>query len=907
MPLSPGDHFDRYLVEELLGEGGMARVYRAHDPRLHRRVALKVLRADSSSDPDATVDASARVMREARASAALDHPNAVSVFDVGEADGRLFIAMELVVGKSLRAYVGDASVRWETKLRWLVDAARALGAAHERGLVHRDVKPENVMVRNDGMVKVLDFGIAKRVRVDVQASGTLDDPKTQSIQGGLVGTPWYLSPEQLRGEPVDGRADQFAWGVTAYELLTGSLPSPKGVEGFQLVLSILNRLPDPPSKLLPALPSIVDATIMKALAKAPSQRFESMDGVVMALEGITTSSRRSWADIQVAAMTKTDPAPPMSPQPQPFTTRTEEATTLPTHKPPPRTLLRTAALAIVALAAGAGIAAYSGRVERPGPVTSSNAASSASVAQAATQPTALTDLPPPRSSVPEALAAFRSYQQSFRDADWNAAENALDSAVAHDPGFAAAHLRLAFMRSLESTQEGLVRTSFMQAVRNRSSLDERDAALLDALEPYLEREPTDPVESVRLLEQTRARWPLDAELAYILGSVRYDRGDLGPAKEAFDAAIGIDPAFAQALSARGGCLAYMGRFDDAAKALDDAQRVSRTATEPLWYRAELDEQQGRCADEEADAHTWLNRDPDDWYGYHYLARALAAEGRPLDTVRTALEQKWARLDADRRAKREPIDRALLDLVAGDFASAERHALDVEKGLAHEPGAQTHAESRLMLMRIAEETGRVDHARDVAQEYLARKDAWTPPQRVDDVSIFLDPVPQMLGALAQVGALPATQLEERRADWLRTWRSKTSASYFGDLWVAGWAAPARTREQAEAALQALPGYGPFPFTPTSSAQAQLGHTYLLAGRLDDALATLRRATAVCTLLVDPISQTRSWEDLGRVLEAKGDRDGACDAYRVVLDRWGRAKPRSLTADRARTRWGALGCH
>ena len=111
MELSRGDKFDRYVIEELLGEGGMARVYRAHDPRLHRRVALKVLRLDSSFDPGGAQDALARVMREARAAAALDHPNAVSIFDVGEADGQLFIAMELVVGKTLRAYVGDPAVR----------------------------------------------------------------------------------------------------------------------------------------------------------------------------------------------------------------------------------------------------------------------------------------------------------------------------------------------------------------------------------------------------------------------------------------------------------------------------------------------------------------------------------------------------------------------------------------------------------------------------------------------------------------------------------------------------------------------------------------------------------------------------------------------------------------------------
>ena len=133
MGLEPGERFDRYVIEKLLGEGGMAQVYCARDPRLHRRVALKVLRLDSNREPEFSADASNRVLREARAAAALDHPNAISVFDVGEADGQLYIAMELVVGKSLRAFVNDAAVRWEAKLRWMVDAARALGAAHERG------------------------------------------------------------------------------------------------------------------------------------------------------------------------------------------------------------------------------------------------------------------------------------------------------------------------------------------------------------------------------------------------------------------------------------------------------------------------------------------------------------------------------------------------------------------------------------------------------------------------------------------------------------------------------------------------------------------------------------------------------------------------------------------------------
>src|SRR3954464_7281608 len=145
--LKPGDTFERYTIEALIGQGGMGCVYRAYDPRLGRRVALKVISEGSAPAADA------RLVREARTAAAFDHPNAVAIFDVGELDGAPYIVMELVAGRTLREAVGDASVPVATRAGWLGDVARALAAAHRRGLVHRDIKPENVMVRDDGVVK----------------------------------------------------------------------------------------------------------------------------------------------------------------------------------------------------------------------------------------------------------------------------------------------------------------------------------------------------------------------------------------------------------------------------------------------------------------------------------------------------------------------------------------------------------------------------------------------------------------------------------------------------------------------------------------------------------------------------------------------------------------------------------
>src|SRR5262249_52301861 len=158
----------------------------------------------------------------------LEHPNAVSIYDLGDIDGTPFIAMEYVPGRGLSAYVGDSTTPWPLKLRWLVDVASALAAAHAVGLVHRDLKPENVMVREDGRVKVLDFGIARRATTDGGCAYGATAPRaavpTLTGKGVIIGTLQYMPPEQLAGKPLDGRADQFAWGVMAYEVLCGTPP-----------------------------------------------------------------------------------------------------------------------------------------------------------------------------------------------------------------------------------------------------------------------------------------------------------------------------------------------------------------------------------------------------------------------------------------------------------------------------------------------------------------------------------------------------------------------------------------------------------------------------------------------------------------------------------------------------------
>jgi eukaryotic-like serine/threonine-protein kinase len=271
MPVKVGELIaDRYELEQLVGEGGMSRVYRAHDTVLERPVAIKVLHEQFGGDPEHVE----RFRREARAIARLAHPNVVTVIDRGEWRGRQFIVFEHVDGENLKSLlaregrlpVGRALVLTE-------QIARALAVAHALGIVHRDVKPQNVLVDRSGTAKVTDFGIARSV--------DLDDELTET--GTVLGTGHYISPEQANGERADERSDQYSLGVVGYELLTGEVPY-KG-ENLMAVASRHVRDPVPSVRARrPDVPARVDAVLTRAMAKRPADRYPSMAALAAALE-----------------------------------------------------------------------------------------------------------------------------------------------------------------------------------------------------------------------------------------------------------------------------------------------------------------------------------------------------------------------------------------------------------------------------------------------------------------------------------------------------------------------------------------------------------------------------------------------------------------------------------------------
>lgn len=274
MALAIGTTLGSYEILSTLGEGGMGEVYLAHDARLGRKVALKVLRHDARSDESAK----RRFGKEAQMASALNHPNIVTIFDIGHKDGLDFIAMEYVEGRTLRAMLAGGGVEIARAVDVVAQTAAGLAAAHEAQVVHRDIKPENLMVAAGGHVTILDFGVAKPAEKQSTAAGGDTTGATQTAEltrvGTIVGTTGYMSPEQAKAAALDGRTDIFSLGVVFYESLTGERPF-TGPSAIDVLHAIINTNPRPANATNPRLPVEVLDILDKALAKDPSDRYRS--------------------------------------------------------------------------------------------------------------------------------------------------------------------------------------------------------------------------------------------------------------------------------------------------------------------------------------------------------------------------------------------------------------------------------------------------------------------------------------------------------------------------------------------------------------------------------------------------------------------------------------------------------
>ena len=304
------EKFGRYQVLQELGRGAMGIVYRARDEVLQREVAVKMIALSGSAHERDMHEA--RFRQEARAAGGLAHPSIITVYDVGREADVAFIAMELVEGRELRELIAGGEIGPGRAFEIAIQVAEALAFAHERGIVHRDVKPGNIMVVGDGRIKIMDFGIAR-----------LQEPTVKTQTGVLLGSPQYMSPEQISGQALDGRADVFSLGVVLYEMLTGIKPFDAS-DLTQVLFWVVNMPAKPPSERRPGLPSVADFIVAKALKKKPDERYAGAADFasdlrkaleeVRAAEATMAASRLEGSTIPASALgdgdARTVPLPP---------------------------------------------------------------------------------------------------------------------------------------------------------------------------------------------------------------------------------------------------------------------------------------------------------------------------------------------------------------------------------------------------------------------------------------------------------------------------------------------------------------------------------------------------------------------------------------------------------------------
>ena len=290
--LKEGSRLGPYEVLAPLGAGRMGEVWRARDHRLQRDVAIKVL-------PEGMVEnetARERFEREARAVAALSHPNILAIHDVGHENGIAYAVMELLEGATLRERIQRADITAAGALEWAHQIAQGLAAAHERGIVHRDLKPDNIFVTRDAVVKILDFGLA---RIDEPAVGDTADRTTvvpRTSPGMIMGTLGYLAPEQARGDTADARSDIFSFGVVLYEMLAGK-PAFVRSSKMDTIVAVLREEPKPLADSGRSIPSDVEEIVRHCLEKAPEDRFRSARDLAFALRLAMRSSSPGGSDL----------------------------------------------------------------------------------------------------------------------------------------------------------------------------------------------------------------------------------------------------------------------------------------------------------------------------------------------------------------------------------------------------------------------------------------------------------------------------------------------------------------------------------------------------------------------------------------------------------------------------------
>jgi eukaryotic-like serine/threonine-protein kinase len=851
--IAPGEAIGRYVVQDCIGSGSMGIVYTARDPDLGRKVAVKVLR----SDPGAASSQGARLrlQREAQAMAQLSHPNVVAIYDVGVHGDDVFFAMELIKGGTLTEWLRRSPRSWRDVVAAFRRAGAGLAAAHAVGLIHRDFKPDNVLVGDDGRVCVTDFGLARplalpaRVSAPTLATGVVD---SMTRTGAVVGTPAYMAPEQLEGAAADARADLFSFSVAFYEALYGERPFAASSIPELAAAVARGAIRSAPART--RVPAWLRRIVVRGLRAAPEERPESVAALLAAIDARLARRRR----------------------------------------------IRIAALAVAGAGAVALVALWPGEsTPRPAPAPASPGAAASGGPPRAV---AVTELPLPASSSDEARRAYQRGLLHVRVGVTPGHDFA--RAAELDPAMAEAHLRYAIEEFWEVPVDA--RAHLERAVELEARLGPRDQRVLAAAQGWMHSQPADREAYARLLGAAQAEFPLDAELAFLAGGALLETGDRAAALVRFDRAIALDRGFGAVYRSKSDLLAYQGRFDDALATIEQCTREAPDATNCLAERALIDELSGNCARVEQDAQRILAREPGSSVGYYLLALASYAEGRSLEAVRELLRERLARMPDALRPRFEAWQLWALDVLTGDFDAARDRARELDRSTAPDADRRLHARAAHWWAIASIESGRPAEAADGARRFLVRKDAWIAEPRAEDFSLLRDLTPRLLLAERIGGVLAPEAFEAERTKWIELWERAAVPASRPFIWLHGYAAVADTAADAAHALAAAPRFGMPAFTPYTLGDAFIGTVYHRAGHTAEALPYLQRAARSCMALETPFEHTQVQLVLAEALAALGRRDQACGPLGVVQARWGHARPRSITADRAAALAHQLGC-
>jgi serine/threonine-protein kinase len=705
-----------------------------------------------------------------------------------------------------------------------------------------------------------------------------------------------MSPEQAEGRSdIDARSDVFSFGVMFYEMVAGIAPF-TGTTSVAIMYAVLHREPEPLEALCPDAPAAVATLVARCLRKLREERFASGRELVAALEGeqamqspeapsgralpAPTASTVSGVGTALGATLAADVAP-------------VKAAAASSDGRGRVVVLRTGLLmvALVGVVLCGKLAWRSRAPVAPAPAASSSAAP---------RITTITDRGLPESAAQEARTEYAAGLQLLRDDNYETAQGRFAKAAELESSMALPHLRLAVLgASMGMGGQEKVRAELAKAAQMRAQLDERDRVLLDAVEPLVGRTVPDEALAVTRLMAARERFPLDEEFVRLLAETTIDDPVNGPAFAR--AATELDPRDAAAWECLGRSLGIGGDLSGARVALERCAGVSTESADCYNWLALLDGAAGRCADMEREATR--QADGDEKGGNQSLACALLALGRPEEMVREALARAAAAYSPDMKPFVEGVNDAWLATTSGRFDVALARLDEVKRLTASSAVLRRallpHATSVGLRVQVLREMGNEAGAKVAAREFT------------DGVELMARGAQGSWGDVGHywwIARAADVPLDPGRREWVEL--QNKSGAQPARTWMFAWAQPAMTPEEATLALTtdsgvALPRGGEV-LQGAFGGEAATGRIFLLAGKPADAIPYLKRAANNCLALVDAINHFHAELDLGRALEQTNDNDGACDEYRKVVAQWGRATPRSVSAEAARSGMKRLAC-